>query len=69
MISLEDVPLHSMILLSLLDADGTIHYQSPSVVRLLGSEQGDLVGLLDHIFENLFRNAVVHNETPVTVTV
>lgn len=27
------------------------------------------LGLLDHIFENLFRNAVVHNETPVTVTV
>lgn len=26
-------------------------------------------GLLDHIFENLFRNAVVHNEPPVTVTV
>ena len=26
-------------------------------------------GLLDHIFENLFRNAVVHNQTPVTVTV
>ena len=27
------------------------------------------LGLLDHIFENLFRNAVVHNEPPVTVTV
>ncbi|KDE60178.2 histidine kinase [Halostagnicola sp. A56] len=27
------------------------------------------LGLLDHIFENLFRNAIVHNETPVTVTV
>ena len=26
-------------------------------------------GVLDHIFENLFRNAVVHNQTPVTVTV
>ena len=26
-------------------------------------------GLLDHIFENLFRNAVVHNQAPVTVTV
>ena len=26
-------------------------------------------GLLDHIFENLFRNAVVHNQGPVTVTV
>jgi len=26
-------------------------------------------GLLDHIFENLFRNAVVHNSEPVTVTV
>jgi len=26
-------------------------------------------GLLDHIFENLFRNAVVHNKGPVTVTV
>lgn len=26
-------------------------------------------GLLDHIFENLFRNAVVHNQLPVTVTV
>ncbi|WP_081927199.1 sensor histidine kinase [Halobellus rufus] len=27
------------------------------------------LGLLDHIFENLFRNAVVHNQRPVTVTV
>ncbi|MFC6888723.1 sensor histidine kinase [Halorubrum trueperi] len=27
------------------------------------------IGLLDHIFENLFRNAVVHNDAPVTVTV
>jgi len=26
-------------------------------------------GLLDHVFENLFRNAVVHNTDPVTVTV
>jgi PAS domain S-box-containing protein len=25
--------------------------------------------LLDHVFENLFRNAVVHNRAPVTVTV
>ncbi|MFH5798474.1 sensor histidine kinase [Haladaptatus sp. CMAA 1911] len=27
------------------------------------------LGLLDHIFENLFRNAVNHNREPVTVTV
>ncbi|WP_348533086.1 sensor histidine kinase [Haloarcula marina] len=26
-------------------------------------------GLLDHVFENLFRNAVTHNDEPVTVTV
>jgi signal transduction histidine kinase len=27
------------------------------------------LGLLDHVFENLFRNATVHNRVPVTVTV
>lgn len=43
-ISLEDIPLHSTNLLSLLDADGTIRYQSPSVERLLGFAQDETVG-------------------------
>ena len=44
-IPLEDIPLHSTNLLSLLDEEGTIHYQSPSVERLCGFDQADLVGV------------------------
>ncbi len=43
-VSLEDIPLHSTNLLSLLDERGTIQYQSPSVERLCGFSQDDLVG-------------------------
>ena len=44
-ISLKDIPLHSTNLLSLLDEDGIIHYQSPSITRLLDFEQRDLIGV------------------------
>ncbi|WP_239640651.1 sensor histidine kinase [Haloferax denitrificans] len=44
-VSLEDIPLHSTNLLSLLDEDGVIRYQSPSVERLLGFDQDELVGV------------------------
>ncbi|MFC7205223.1 sensor histidine kinase [Haloferax namakaokahaiae] len=43
-----------------------------SELRVLVDEETQFeanLGLLDHILENLFRNAVVHNQTPVTVTV
>ena len=43
-ISLEAVPLHSTNLISLLDEHGTIHYQSPSVERLLAFDQDEVVG-------------------------
>ncbi|MEA1932014.1 MAG: PAS domain-containing sensor histidine kinase [Euryarchaeota archaeon] len=45
MISLADIPLHSTNLLSLLDEDGVIHYQSPSIERLLGFDQDELLGV------------------------
>lgn len=45
MISLEDIPLHSTNLLSLLDEEGIIHYQSPSIERLCEFEQDELVGV------------------------
>ncbi|WP_277554079.1 PAS domain-containing sensor histidine kinase [Halobaculum limi] len=44
-LSLEDIPLHSTNLLSLLDRDGVIRYQSPAIARLCGFEQADLVGV------------------------
>ena len=44
-ISLEDIPLRSTNLLSLLDADGVVQYQSPSVERLLGFDHDELVGV------------------------
>ncbi|MDS0280693.1 sensor histidine kinase [Haloarcula onubensis] len=44
-ISLEDIPLHSTNLLSLLDERGVIRYQSPSIERLLGFDQDELVGV------------------------
>ena len=45
MISLADIPLHSTNLLSVLDEDGSIRYQSPAIARLCGFEQDDLVGI------------------------
>jgi len=44
-ISLKDIPLHSTNLLSLLDEDGIIWYQSPAIARLCGFEQDELVGV------------------------
>jgi PAS domain S-box-containing protein len=44
-VSLGDIPLHSTNLLSLLDEDGVIRYQSPSIARLCGFEQADLVDI------------------------
>ncbi|WP_082256370.1 PAS domain-containing sensor histidine kinase [Haloferax sp. ATB1] len=44
-IPLEDIPLHSTNLLSLLDEDGVVWYQSPSVERLLAFGQDELVGV------------------------
>ena len=44
-ISLEDIPLRSTNLLSLLDEDGVVQYQSPSVERLLAFDHDELVGV------------------------
>lgn len=44
LIPLAEIPLHSTNLLTLLDEDGIIRYESPSVRRLYGYEQDDLVG-------------------------
>jgi len=44
-VSLEDIPLHSTNLLSLLDEEGIIWYQSPAIARLCGFEQDELVGV------------------------
>jgi len=45
MVSLKDIPLHSTSLLSLLDEDGIIWYQSPAIARLCGFEEDELVGV------------------------
>ena len=43
-ISLDTIPLHSTNLLTLIDRDGTIQYESPSIERVLGYDQDALVG-------------------------
>ena len=43
-VSLGNLPLHSTNLLTLLDAEGIIQYESPSVERLYGYDQETLVG-------------------------
>lgn len=43
-VSLASIPLHSTNLLTVLDENGTIRYESPSVERLYGYDQGELVG-------------------------
>ena len=50
-VSLDTLPLHSTDLLTVLDTDGTVQYESPSVTRLFGYDQGKLVGqsLADYI--------------------
>lgn len=70
-VSLEDIPLHSTNLLSLLDADGIIRYQSPAIARLCGFEQDALVGVSctevfhpddhDRVY-NAFENVVASDE-------
>jgi PAS domain S-box-containing protein len=54
------------------DAAWSVTETGDSELRVLldrNTEYGADFGLLDHIFENLFRNAVAHNVDPVTVTV
>ncbi|MUW15454.1 PAS domain S-box protein [Halorubrum sp. CBA1125] len=43
-VSLEALPLHSTNLLTVLDEDGIIRYESPSIERIYGYEQDELVG-------------------------
>ncbi|WP_251344554.1 PAS domain-containing sensor histidine kinase [Haloplanus halophilus] len=43
-ISLDVIPLHSTNLLTVLDADGIIQYESPSIECIYGYAQDDLVG-------------------------
>jgi len=43
-ISLESIPLHSTNLLTLLDSDGYVRYESPSIERIYGFDQEELVG-------------------------
>lgn len=43
-LSLEDIPLHSTTLLTVLDENGIIQYESPSITNLYGYEQDDLIG-------------------------
>ena len=42
--TLEHLPLHSTDLLTLLDDQGVIHYESPAIERLYGYDQDELVG-------------------------
>jgi PAS domain S-box-containing protein len=43
-IALAQIPLHSTNLLTLLDAEGIVHYESPAIERLYGYDQNELVG-------------------------
>ncbi|WP_302080215.1 sensor histidine kinase [Salinibaculum rarum] len=43
-VPLDVLPLHSTNLLTVLDEDGVIQYESPSVERIYGYDQDDLVG-------------------------
>jgi PAS domain S-box-containing protein len=43
-IALKHIPLHSTNLLTLLDENGEIRYESPSIERVYGFEQDELVG-------------------------
>jgi len=70
-ISLKDIPLHSTNLLSLLDEEGVIWYQSPAIARLCGFEQAELVGVsctdvfhpddYDRVYD-AFKNVVASEE-------
>ncbi|WP_243641338.1 PAS domain-containing protein [Natrarchaeobius halalkaliphilus] len=43
-VPLEQLPLHSTNLLTVLDEDATIRYESPSIERVFGYEQRTLIG-------------------------
>lgn len=43
-VPLDTIPLHSTNLLTVLDPEGIIHYESPSIERIYGFEQAELVG-------------------------
>lgn len=43
-VPLDDIPLHSTNLLTVLDRDGVIRYESPSIEQLYGFDQDELVG-------------------------
>jgi PAS domain S-box-containing protein len=43
-VSLGEIPLHSANLLTLLDEDGVVQYESPSIERVFGYDQEALVG-------------------------
>jgi PAS domain S-box-containing protein len=43
-VPLDVLPLHSTNLLTVLDGDGVIRYESPSIERIYGYDQDDLVG-------------------------
>lgn len=43
-VSLDVLPLHSTNLLTVLDENGVVRYESPSIERIYGFEQADLVG-------------------------
>ncbi|MFC5279032.1 sensor histidine kinase [Halorubrum rubrum] len=43
-VSLEVLPLHSTTLLTVLDENGTVRYESPAIERIYGFDQDELVG-------------------------
>ena len=42
-VPLEEIPLHSTNLLTVLDGDGTVRYESPAIERVFGFDQDELV--------------------------
>lgn len=59
-ISLDVIPLHSTNLLTVLDADGVIQFESPSIERIYGFDQDELVGeQVAEYFHPADREAVV----------
>jgi PAS domain S-box-containing protein len=43
-VALDSIPLHSTNLLTVVDSDGIIQYESPAVERIYGFEQSELIG-------------------------
>ncbi len=43
-VSLDVIPLHSTNLLTVLNPEGIVQYESPSITRILGFDQEDLIG-------------------------